>query len=47
MIDRAGILRYAKADAFSLDDLNAILVPLLRAGRMKPSDYARQLLRSA
>ena len=30
IIDRAGILRYAKADAFSLDDLNRLLVPLLR-----------------
>jgi thiol-disulfide isomerase/thioredoxin len=30
VIDRAGILRYAKADAFTLDDLNAVLVPLLQ-----------------
>ena len=30
VIDRAGVLRYAKASAFSLDDMNAILVPLLR-----------------
>jgi thiol-disulfide isomerase/thioredoxin len=30
VIDRAGVVRYAKAEAFSLDDLNAILVPLLR-----------------
>jgi len=29
IIDRAGVLRYAKAGAFSLDELNAILVPLL------------------
>lgn len=29
VIDRAGVLRYAKANAFDLDDLNAILVPLL------------------
>jgi cytochrome c biogenesis protein CcmG/thiol:disulfide interchange protein DsbE len=29
VIDRAGVLRYAKAGAFSLDDLNTILVPLL------------------
>jgi cytochrome c biogenesis protein CcmG, thiol:disulfide interchange protein DsbE len=31
VIDRAGVLRYAKASAFELDDLNAILVPLLQA----------------
>ena len=31
IIDRDGILRYAKAGAFSLDDLNAILIPLLKA----------------
>ncbi|HEY0623700.1 MAG TPA: TlpA disulfide reductase family protein [Sphingomonas sp.] len=30
VIDRAGVLRYAKAAAFDLDDLNRILVPLLR-----------------
>ena len=30
VIDRAGVLRYAKADAFDLNDLNRILVPLLR-----------------
>jgi len=30
IIDRHGILRYAKAGAFSLDALNEILVPLLR-----------------
>lgn len=29
VIDRAGVLRYAKAAAFGLDDLNALLVPLL------------------
>jgi thiol-disulfide isomerase/thioredoxin len=29
IVDRAGILRYAKAGAFTLDDLNRILVPLL------------------
>jgi cytochrome c biogenesis protein CcmG/thiol:disulfide interchange protein DsbE len=29
VIDRNGILRYAKADAFDLDKLNAVLVPLL------------------
>lgn len=30
VIDRAGKLRYAKAGAFDLDDLNKILVPLLQ-----------------
>jgi cytochrome c biogenesis protein CcmG/thiol:disulfide interchange protein DsbE len=30
VIDRAGIVRYAKAGAFDLDELNAVLVPLLR-----------------
>lgn len=29
VIDRAGVVRYAKAGAFDLDDLNRILVPLL------------------
>lgn len=28
-IDRAGVVRYAKADAFELDDLNTIIAPLL------------------
>ena len=30
VIDRAGIVRYAEAGAFSLDRLNQVLVPLLR-----------------
>ncbi|HEY8053595.1 MAG: TlpA family protein disulfide reductase [Steroidobacterales bacterium] len=30
VIDRDGILRYAQAGSFTLDDLNTILVPLLR-----------------
>jgi peroxiredoxin len=30
VIDREGVLRYAKADAFDLDELNSLLVPLLR-----------------
>ncbi len=29
VIDRAGIVRYAKAGAFDLDDLNSVLVPML------------------
>ncbi len=31
VIDRAGIVRYAKAGAFDLDELNTLLVPLLQA----------------
>ncbi len=30
VIDRSGIIRYARADAFNLASLNQILVPLLR-----------------
>jgi cytochrome c biogenesis protein CcmG/thiol:disulfide interchange protein DsbE len=30
IIDRNGILRYAKADAFDFDSLNDVLIPLLR-----------------
>jgi hypothetical protein len=33
VIDRHGIVRYAQAGGFSLDDLNALLVPLLREQR--------------
>ncbi|WP_294236325.1 TlpA disulfide reductase family protein [uncultured Sphingomonas sp.] len=29
IIDRAGVVRYAKAAAFGIDDLNRLLVPLL------------------
>jgi cytochrome c biogenesis protein CcmG, thiol:disulfide interchange protein DsbE len=29
VIDRAGIVRYAQAGAFTLNDLNQLLVPLL------------------
>ena len=29
VIDKSGVLRYAKAGAFDLDDLNALLVPLM------------------
>ena len=31
VIDRAGVLAYAKANAFNLDGLNDVLVPLLAA----------------
>lgn len=37
IIDRHGIIRYAKAAAFELDELNAILVPLLRESEPPPS----------
>jgi peroxiredoxin len=30
VIDRAGVVRYAQAGAFTLDELNNLLVPLLR-----------------
>jgi hypothetical protein len=30
VIDRAGILRYAKAAAFNLEALNDVLIPLLQ-----------------
>lgn len=30
VIDKAGVVRYAKAGAFDLDDLNAVLIPLLK-----------------
>ncbi len=30
IIDRAGVVRYAKPGAFDLDDLNGLLIPLLR-----------------
>jgi hypothetical protein len=32
IIDRTGVLRYAKAAALDLDDMNDVLVPLLRDG---------------
>lgn len=40
VIDRAGVLRYAKSGAFDLNALNALLVPLLREkapGQISPS----------
>lgn len=30
IIDRAGIVRFAEAAVFTLDDLNELLVPLLK-----------------
>ena len=37
VIDRKGVVRYARAGAFDLDALNAILVPLLREPRPQPT----------
>jgi peroxiredoxin len=37
VIDRAGRLRYAKAAEFTLDEMNAILVPLLREDAPSPA----------
>ena len=37
VIDRSGIVRYAQPDAFTLDTLNAVLVPLLNE---KPASLA-------
>ena len=36
IIDKAGILRYAKAGAFNLDGLNAVLIPLLKETAPNP-----------
>ena len=36
IIDRAGVLRYAKAGALDLDDMNNVLVPLLREAAPEP-----------
>ncbi len=38
VIDRNGILRYAKADAFDLDSLNAVIIPLLQQPAPTDSD---------
>ena len=35
VIDRQGVLRYARAGAFNLDALNATLVPLLQESRVR------------
>lgn len=39
IIDRMGVLRYAKAAALDVDDMNSILVPLLN----EPSELAKQM----
>jgi thiol-disulfide isomerase/thioredoxin len=38
VIDRSGKLVYAKAGAFSLDDLNTIIIPLLKEPIPQPTD---------
>jgi thiol-disulfide isomerase/thioredoxin len=38
IIDRNGVLRYAKAGALTLDDLNTLLVPLLREPEPQKND---------
>ena len=40
VIDRAGVVRYAKAGAFTLDELNALLIPLLREPAPPPTPAA-------
>ncbi|HEV2362781.1 MAG TPA: TlpA disulfide reductase family protein [Caulobacteraceae bacterium] len=37
VIDRAGVVRYAKAGAFTLDELNEVLVPLLNEPAPEPA----------
>lgn len=37
VIDRSGVIRHAKAAAFDLDDLNEILIPLLREPAPPPA----------
>lgn len=37
IIDRAGVLRYAKPGAFTLDQLNALLIPLLQEPAPQPA----------
>jgi cytochrome c biogenesis protein CcmG, thiol:disulfide interchange protein DsbE len=39
VIDRSGVLRYAQSGAFDLDQLNTVLVPLLRE---RPADMLTQ-----
>ena len=38
IIDRGGVLRYAKAGALTLDDLNTLLPPLLNEAGPQNSD---------
>ena len=41
VIDRAGILRYIDSSAWTLEDLNRILVPLLREGAPAPEEQTQ------
>ena len=47
VIDRAGVLRYAKAGELDLGDLNALLVPLLNEGSDATAPVAPGVTRSA
>jgi cytochrome c biogenesis protein CcmG/thiol:disulfide interchange protein DsbE len=40
VIDRAGVLRFAKLGAFSLDEMNKLLVPLLKEPAPEPAPTA-------
>jgi len=40
VIDRTGVVRYAKADAFDLDTLNAVIIPLLNEPAPDPDAQA-------
>ncbi len=46
IIDRAGIVRYAEAGAFTLDDLNAILIPLLEEPVPEPAPAEAEVHRT-
>lgn len=41
VIDRHGTVRYARAAAFSLEDLNSLLIPLLQESSEAPSETAQ------
>jgi len=45
IIDRSGVLRYAQAAAFTLDDLNTLLVPLLNEPQPATTTAARFIAR--
>ena len=45
VIDRSGHVRYARAGAFELDDLNDLLIPLLRAPVPTPAPATNVTLR--
>ena len=47
VIDRAGVVRYAKAGAFDLDTLNEVLVPLLKEPAPAPAAGVEQISTTA